>query len=250
MPIVLAIAAIDNSGGAGLLQDARAAGNAGCRLVVAVTGNTLQTDAGMEEIVPTETAFFIRQIRRLREAFPIAAVKIGALCSSSQPEAMVTALAGFPRGRIVWDPVIAASKGRCFLGPAGLRGAAETLLPHIGLLTPNLPEMTTLSATLGISGTTPQESAHDLARRFGCGVFLKGGHGAGKTVEEALFLPQRATNWEKPRQPWAYARGTGCMVSTLIACQLSAGKPYGFAVRTATTATSGYFDQLNRSIQR
>jgi hydroxymethylpyrimidine/phosphomethylpyrimidine kinase len=62
-------------------------------------------------------------------------------------------------------------------------------------------------------------------------VVLKGGHGGGPVVEDFLVTPREVRAFRRPRL--REARGTGCALSTSLACFLALGYPLGEAVRRA-----------------
>ena len=55
-------------------------------------------------------------------------------------------------------------------------------------------------------------------------VLFKGGHGDGATVRDVLIeAGGTAVGFESPRQDTRHTHGTGCILSTAIACGLALG---------------------------
>ena len=65
-------------------------------------------------------------------------------------------------------------------------------------------------------------------------MLFKGGHGAGATVRDVLIdVDGHSTVFESPRQDTRHTHGTGCVLSTAIACGLAQGRATGEAVKQA-----------------
>ena len=80
-PAVLAFAASDPSGGAGLQADLLTLASMGCHPLSVVTALTVQDTAGVENILPIDSDWVADQARCLLEDVRIDAIKIGVLGS-------------------------------------------------------------------------------------------------------------------------------------------------------------------------
>ena len=71
-----------------------------------------------------------------------------------------------------------------------------------------------------------------LADRLGVAVLLTGGHGAGDVVTDVLEVPGggSAREFTGTRIATPHDHGTGCLLSTSIACALAAGSSVVAAV--------------------
>ncbi|HTN37980.1 MAG TPA: bifunctional hydroxymethylpyrimidine kinase/phosphomethylpyrimidine kinase [Arachidicoccus sp.] len=202
-PVVLTIAGLDPTGGAGILADIKTfEQNAVYGLAIA-TANTLQTDQLFVEQSWSETGFLIRSIKTLSERFAIAAVKIGILPSLDVLEDLIAALANYlPNAAVVWDPVFSASAGATFFQdikaglPDGEKQRWRDVLTKMRLITPNRPEAAALAAMLiepdiidATAGNILNEmdnatacsnqlvaSMRALSIQSGLSILLKGGH--------------------------------------------------------------------------
>lgn len=203
-PRVLIIAGTDSSGGAGIAADLSALRAQGIAGVLAVTAVTAQDGAGVQGCWPVPAAGIIAQ---LRAAPPVDAVKIGMLGSAAAIHALRGWLQDFP-GPVVIDPVLGASAGGGLL-PSADRPALLGLIAGATLVTPNLPELTTLGGDRWLAG-------HPGA------VLIKGGHGDGASLRDRLVGcgPERA--WQHRRLPGTH-RGTGCRLASAIAARLAWG---------------------------
>jgi hydroxymethylpyrimidine/phosphomethylpyrimidine kinase len=214
---ILVIAGTDSSGGAGLSRDMAVATELGFAVKPVVTAVTAQSNDAVRRVELIDADLVKAQIAAALEDDAPAAVKIGMLGDEAVVEAVADALKGCDVS-IVLDPVIASSSGAQLLSDDGIAALKERLLPLVTLVTPNLPEAEILE---------PQ-SLHDL-----CGaVLLKGGHGQGDVLKDVLTQGQCETVFTAKKQAFT-PRGTGCTLSTAIACGLADGLALEAAVRRA-----------------
>ena len=127
-----------------------------------------------------------------------------------------------------------------------MRGECDELLfPRATLLTPNLPEAEfllqmqthTLDDDAGI-----EAAATRLSRQFHTAVLLKGGHRENlpNTVCDVLCQPDQTPLWfSSPRIENQNNHGTGCTLSSAIACGLAAGRSLEQSIRDARSYLSG-----------
>jgi hydroxymethylpyrimidine/phosphomethylpyrimidine kinase len=244
MKCILIVAALDNGGGAGLLQDQRTAEALGFRAVFAVTGLTNQNDDGLQEIRAVPADFLRSQIRLMRTSYPIAGVKIGAICSGEQVEVLREELGGLHP--VILDPVLNPTRGTGFLNEAG-QVELTRLFPTFDLLTPNLPELKRLARITGIPGRSPEVLARLLCERFGTYIYVKGGHGTERRLHEWLVGPGSVDCFDRPRLSWKYAHGTGCMFSTAVLCYWLRGLSLREACEQGALFTALHFQQINEA---
>src|ERR1039457_716719 len=80
-PIVLAFAATDPSGGAGLQADVLTLASMGCHPLSVVTAVTIQDTMGVEEVMALDAEWIADQARCVLEDKPVAAFKVGMVAS-------------------------------------------------------------------------------------------------------------------------------------------------------------------------
>lgn len=216
---VLIIAGTDSSGGAGLLRDIAVTRDLGIQARCAVTAVTAQTDHAVAQSLYTPADLIAAQLTASLSGTPPNAIKIGMLGNADS----VMAVASTLRGRnipVVLDPVLASTSGAALLTPEGVAAMIRYLLPLCALVTPNLSEALALT---GPADDTPAHQA-DRLRSFGVdAVLIKGGHGQGRLSTDILFDGQGKQLFSARRLPGT-RRGTGCTLSTAIACFLASGK--------------------------
>ncbi|MBK9072185.1 MAG: bifunctional hydroxymethylpyrimidine kinase/phosphomethylpyrimidine kinase [Myxococcales bacterium] len=241
-PVVVAIAGLDPTGGAGLLADVAVIRAAGLHAYGIVTASTIQGGGAPAEtgavIAPKVLAAQLARLSRgkaAREA--IAAIKIGLVPDAATAAVIATWLKTVPQAAVVWDPVLAASSGGALV-KGSLRALVQTLAPalalrarrHLGavaVITPNVEEARALAKALGIKASG--EASHaalapPLATALGLAVMVKGGHApsdAGR-ISDVLVVGKDLYVIEKTFVPGGTSlRGTGCALSSLIASHLA-----------------------------
>lgn len=228
---ILVIAGTDSSGGAGLSRDVAVAAELGFAVKPVVTAVTAQSNDAVRRVELIDADLVKAQIAAALEDDAPAAVKIGMLGDG----AVVRAVADAFQGRdlpIVLDPVIASSSGAQLLSDEGIAALKERLLPLVTLVTPNLPE----AEILGV------ERLHNSCRA----VLLKGGHGEGDVLRDVLTDGQRETVFTAQKQAFT-PRGTGCTLSTAIACGLADGLALEAAVWQAHHYVQNWISGLQAS---
>ncbi|HEX2592486.1 MAG TPA: bifunctional hydroxymethylpyrimidine kinase/phosphomethylpyrimidine kinase [Rhizomicrobium sp.] len=222
-PRILSIAGSDSGGGAGIQADIKTASALGCYAMTAVTAITAQNTQGVRSIVPVPPAVVREQIAMCLQDIGADAIKIGMLGDVDVIDAVAEALGSCASGiPLVVDPVMIAKGGSPLLAEKAVDALKSKIVPLASVLTPNLPEA---HALLGRSG---EASSRELGQRLlslGCkSVLVKGGHADGPVVEDWLFSADGgAQKFEAPRIESSHTHGTGCTLSTAIACGLGQG---------------------------
>jgi len=175
----------------------------------------------------------------------VQAVKIGMLGRAATARAIVDALAA-THAPVIWDPVLLPSRGGVPLLEGDLAEAAAALLPEVRLVTPNLDEV----AALAGGGPPPREllgmvrAAASLRRGGVAAVLVKGGHLGGPESPDVLDDGGDVDVLTGPRRDAGPTHGTGCVLSTAIACGLAKGRSLQDAVREAKQYVAGKLDAL------
>ncbi len=221
MAQIMVVAGTDSSGGAGLTRDTATAQSLGLGVKPVVTAVTTQTNARLHDIhiVPTET-IASQMVSGLSDT-PPDAVKIGLLGNAQTCAAVAQVLSRYGQPTVC-DPVLKSSSGGALMAKEGL----APIFAQIDLLTPNLEEAAQLTQTpKAIIATDIARQAGILRQRYGfAAVLIKGGHGSGEVCTDHLFDDAGCIAFSHPRLPKG-KRGTGCTLSTAIACYLAQGHP-------------------------
>ena len=234
-PIVLAFAAADPTGGAGLQADLLTLASLGCHPLSVLTGLTVQDTRGVEGLLAIEPEWVERQARRVLEDIPVAAFKLGVLGSARNARVIAAILAEHPRTPVVLDPVLASGRGDALTDAETMQIMRSALLPRTTVLTPNSLEARRLAGAA--PGADLPECGRALAN-LGCKyVLVTGTHETGAEVVNALYDARglvREDRW--PRLPGGF-HGSGCTLASALAALLARGLETERAVRQAQEYT-------------
>jgi len=219
---VLIIAGSDSGGGAGIQADIKTATAFGVYASAAVTAVTVQDTRGVHAIHEIPAAIVRDQIACVLDDIGADAIKIGMLGSAATVEAVADALHRRVHGTpVVLDPVLASSSGAALLEDDAIAVLKTRLLPLATLLTPNIPEAETL-AGISVRGKGGMQRAGDELRAIGLpAVLVKGGHANTDIIEDVLVSGEGVRVFSAPRIASRGTHGTGCTLSTAIACGLA-----------------------------
>ena len=224
-PNVLAFAASDPTGGAGLQADILTIASLGCHPLSVLTALTVQDTHGVHRLQAVDAALVAEQARCLLAELPVAAFKIGVVASAENARSIAAILAAHPRIPVVLDPVLASGRGDALAASGVLEALREQLLPRATVLTPNTREVAALGGV-----------AACLAR--GCRyVLVTGTHADTPEVVNALHDAQgvvREDRW--PRLAASY-HGSGCTLASALAARLALGDAVPEAARAAQAFT-------------
>lgn len=247
--IALTIAGSDSGGGAGIQADLKtfsAIGVYGASVITAVTAQNTHAVTAVHEI-PADIV--TAQVVAVLDDLDVDAIKIGMLFSPEIINAVAEALKG-SKIPVVLDPVMIAKSGDTLLQDTAVSALRSLLLPHVDLLTPNLPEAARLlDVEEARSVQEMEQQAHALLALGPKVILLKGGHGTGSTCTDILLCDgQNVVQLDAPRVNTKNTHGTGCTYSAAIAAEIATGKPIESAVRNAHAYLQNAIisaDQLN-----
>jgi hydroxymethylpyrimidine/phosphomethylpyrimidine kinase len=235
-PVVLTIAGLDPSGGAGIVADIKTISALGCFPAAALTSITYQNTTGVFG-AEHQTAETLRaQVEPIIRDLSVAAAKTGML-PTAEIVAEVARL--FSEGNLpapVVDPVVVATSGDVLIDEEAFRILTSQLFPLARIVTPNIPEAERL-AGFAIETEDDMRRAAEVIQSMGArAVLVKGGHRqvrAGEAVdvlfgENAIFTEFRSEYLEVGE-----VHGSGCTLSAAIAACLGRGLPLEDAVGAA-----------------
>ncbi|MGC6427382.1 MAG: bifunctional hydroxymethylpyrimidine kinase/phosphomethylpyrimidine kinase [Akkermansiaceae bacterium] len=223
LPPALSIAGSDCSAGAGLQADLKTFSALGVHGLTAVTCVVAETPRVVTEVSAVPPVILQKQIQLLLATYPIGALKTGMLYSKQHIAAVSELLQG-TRIPVVVDPVMVASSGDPLLEESALDAISERLLPLAHIITPNLPEA---SVILGRPILTPDDqevAAFEIAEKFDCSCYLKGGHFEDTPEHRDLFAHSgKLYPFSAPHLPLPYTHGTGCTLAAALTAGLCQG---------------------------
>ncbi len=221
---LLIIAGSDSGGGAGLQADIKTASAFHTYAMTAVTAVTVQNTEGVSGIHAVPPAIVAAQIVACLSDIGADAIKIGMLGSAATVKAVADTLARHAkRIPIVLDPVMVAKGGSKLLTTPAAAALKKHLLPLATIVTPNLPEMHTLTGVKGEKTKDVERACRLLMAAGAKAALVKGGHSTGATVDDVLVWAKGVEVFAFPRLKTKHTHGTGCTLSTAIACGLARG---------------------------
>lgn len=237
LPAVLTIAGSDCSGGAGIQADLKtilAHRMYGMSVITAVTAQNTCGVIDLQEIAPSMVK---SQLKAVFTDIHPDGIKIGMLGSGKTVEAVVQLLREYRPLNIVVDPVMKSTSGYSLLSSKARKEMEEGLFPLVSLITPNIPEAEILSGITIQEKMDMEIAAEVLWKRYRIPVLVKGGHLKDR-ADDLLYLGESL--WYPGRHlPSKNTHGTGCTLSTAIACSLAAGQTLKGAVTEAKKYISG-----------
>lgn len=224
------IAGSDSGGGAGIEADLLTFAAHDVHGAVVVVAGTAQNTRRVTAIEAFSPRFVGRQIEAVFTDLSPTAVKIGMLCDARNVRAVAAGLRRHRARNVVADPVFRATSGRRLLTARGVHAFVREILPLCDLVTPNLDEAAELAGMSIRSDADRREAARRIAALGARAVLVKGGHGAGRRIEDLLWDGRRFRAFRHVRLPTEALHGTGCVLSSAIAANLARGRPLEEAV--------------------
>lgn len=232
---VLSIAGSDSIGGAGIQADIKTATAMGVYAMTAITAVTAQNTQGVNSYEAVDPGLLKAQLKAVLSDVRPDAVKIGMLPDAKSVEVVAAELGRHKLHNVVVDPVMVATSGSQLSSDDAVEAMKQLLFPKATLITPNVDEASRL-ANIKIEDTVHMIlAAMQLISGTKAGaVLVKSGDL--NTVDEmtADVLSRRGMQPVEilhPRIDTRNTHGTGCSLSTAIACGIAKGLPLEDAVR-------------------
>lgn len=234
---VLIIAGSDPSGGAGIQADIKTVTALGGYAATAITALTVQNTKGVSAVHSVAPDIVAAQIEAVMEDIGADAIKIGMIGDVETAKVIEAALKKHPSVPVILDPVLVATSGDALAKDGVTAFIRDRLLPLSSVVTPNTDEATALTG-LAIEAQDDMIEAGRALRRAGAeAALVKGGHGKGETVEDALVLEGGERVYSNPRIETTSTHGTGCTLASAIATGLAQGMALPAAVKRAVDYT-------------
>ena len=231
---VLIIAGSDSSAGAGIQADLKTAQAFGVYAQTAVTAVTAQNTRGVRAVHLVPSEIVTAQIEACLSDIGADAIKIGMLGSAK----VVKAVAGVLRRRarkipVVLDPVMISTSGHSLLAANAVAAMTKDLFPLATLVTPNIPEAKALAHLKSTKRNDAEVAARKLTAMGAGAALIKGGHATRATIDDVMVWKGGVEVYAFPRIRTKHTHGTGCTLSTAIACGLAQSLSLPLAVGRA-----------------
>ena len=231
---ILAIAGSDSGGGAGIQADIKTITALGGYAMTAVTAITVQNTCGVSAVHAVPPEIVAGQIRACIDDIGVDAIKIGMLGNEATITAVADALEGV-RVPIVLDPVMIAKGGASLIEEEAVWALMQRLLPMATAITPDVPELVALTETEVEDAADMLLAAQELLNAGPRAVLAKGGHLEGDQLTDWLVTQQGHLAFTDAKIDTTSSHGTGCTLSSALACGLGQGLSLPEAVKRART---------------
>jgi len=235
---ILTIAGSDCSGGAGIQADIKTITAHKMYAMSAITALTAQNTTGVYGIEEVTPEFVGQQIDCIFNDIRPDAVKIGMVSSSKIIEVIVEKLIQYKPENIVIDPVMVSTSGSKLLCDEAMNTLITKLIPLATVITPNIPEAQVLCGFSIENENDMISAAKEISKSLQGAVLVKGGH----LVNDAIDLLYENGNiywFRSPRIDNPNTHGTGCTLSSAIACNLADGKSLSASIENAKIYLTG-----------
>ncbi|HHV11332.1 MAG TPA: bifunctional hydroxymethylpyrimidine kinase/phosphomethylpyrimidine kinase [Clostridiales bacterium] len=222
MKKVLSIAGSDCSGGAGIQADIKTITAHKMYAMSVITALTAQNTTGVSRVLEVGPGFVEEQLDMVCSDIYPDAVKIGMLVNEEIIEVVADSIKKYRLKNIVLDPVMISTSGRRLLKDAARQVLISRLIPLADIITPNLSEAEYLTGRRIESKADMQRAAEDMLQYYQGSILIKGGH-LPDSSDDLLYHKGRYYWYGQRRIDNSDTHGTGCTLSSAIACNLAKG---------------------------
>lgn len=238
MKKVLTIAGSDCSGGAGIQADIKTISAHKMYAMSAITALTAQNTTGVYGVMDAPAEFVANQIDCIfNDIFPDS-VKIGMVSNAEVINVISEKLKEYNAKNIVVDPVMISTSGSKLLNDDAIDTLITKLLPIADVITPNIHEAESLCGFIINTKEDMINAAKTISDMVKVNVLIKGGH-LSDCSDDLLYSYGEIYWFESQRIDNPNTHGTGCTLSSAIACNLAAGHSLKDSIENAKNYISG-----------
>lgn len=241
IPCVLTIAGSDSGGGAGIQADIKTISANGCYAASVITSVTAQNTMGVETVYDLPAEVVAAQLDAVFKDIDFSCVKIGMLSNAEIIDTVAYKLEEYKIAPVALDPVMVSTSGHALLRPDARESLKRRMIKLAKIVTPNIPEAEELSG-IKITNIEDMKNAARIIGEMGAEfVLVKGGHSGGDEATDIMFKCDtgESRTYSEKRVNTKNTHGTGCTLSSAIACGLAKGLPMEEAVRAAKDYVRG-----------
>ena len=242
--VVLTIGGSDSGGGAGIQADLKTMEALGCFGITVITAITAQNTKGVQAVYPLPLEQIRSQLQSVFDDFDVATIKIGMLGTAEIIHLVYDFFhAHNVVSKIVLDPVLISTSGHRLMDADAIQELICIIYDKLTyIITPNIPEAETIFDV----SIRDENSYFSLANKIAINederfplTYLKGGHGKAifnhgncidlfcNTLDHAIDIHEN-----KFIEGGEY-HGTGCTLSSALACFLAHEYPLQETVKNA-----------------
>ena len=247
-PVVLSIAGLDPSGGAGIVADIKTIAALGCFPAVALTSITYQNTTGVFGAEHQSAATLRAQVEPVVKDLMVSAAKTGMLPTAAIVAEVARLFAEENLPAPVVDPVVVATSGDVLIDDEAFEILKTKLFPLARVVTPNIPEAEKLSG-ISIKSEPDMRQAAEAIQSIGArAVLVKGGHRSvgGQAIDILLDENGIFTEFQTDYIEIGDVHGSGCTLSAAIAANLAKD----LTLEASVAAAKKYVTDAIRSAER
>lgn len=238
MKKVLTIAGSDCSGGAGIQADIKTITVHKIYAMSVITALTAQNTLGVQGVLNATPEFIVQQMDSIFTDIVPDSVKIGMVSNKEIIKIIAEKLKYYKAKNIVLDPVMVSTSGSKLLDDDARDMLINTLMPLADIITPNIPEGESLCGFSIKDKEHMIEAAKKISTFYKGAILLKGGHFQ-DSCDDLLYINGEVTWFKGDRIDNPNTHGTGCTLSSAIACSLAQGNEVTLSVKTAKEYING-----------
>lgn len=235
MKKVLTIAGSDCSGGAGIQADIKTISSHKMYAMSVITALTAQNTTGVYGIMEASPEFVAQQLDCIFTDIVPDSVKIGMVSNSAIIKVITQKLRQYDAKNIVVDPVMISTSGCKLMSDEAIEVLTQDLFSIASVITPNIPEVEALSGLAVHDENDMLKAAKKIAEKYNGAILVKGGHLVNDATD--LLYKTDEIHWFKSKRiDNPNTHGTGCTLSSAIACNLA----YGYSLEKSISNAKEY----------
>ena len=235
MKKVLTIAGSDCSGGAGIQADIKTISSHKMYAMSVITALTAQNTTGVYGIMEASPEFVAQQLDCIFTDIVPDSVKIGMVSNSAIIKVITQKLRQYDAKNIVVDPVMISTSGCKLMSDEAIEVLTQDLFSIASVITPNIPEEEALSGLAVHDENDMLKAAKKIAEKYNGAILVKGGHLVNDATD--LLYKTDEIHWFKSKRiDNPNTHGTGCTLSSAIACNLA----YGYSLEKSISNAKEY----------
>lgn len=219
---VLTIAGSDSSGGAGIQADLKTFSAHNIYGMSVITSVTAQNTMGVYGVYDVPVKGVAEQIKAVFEDIRPDAVKIGMVSNTEIINIISEYLLRYEADNIVLDPVMVSTSGSMLLNADSKDALINRLMPLATVITPNIFEAEILSGIRIVNDDDMVNAAKEIYNKTHISILVKGGH-LENSANDLLYMKDVVKWFKAERLNNTNTHGTGCTLSSAIACNLAEG---------------------------
>lgn len=238
MKKVLTIAGSDCSGGAGIQADIKTITVHKMYAMSVITALTAQNTIGVTDVLNSTPEFVGEQMDAVFTDIYPDGVKIGMVSTVEIINVIADKLIEYKAKNIVVDPVMVSTSGHKLISDDAREVLIKRLLPLADIITPNIPEAEVLCGFEIKNCEHMVKASEYIAKNYSGAILIKGGHLVSDATDLLFYKGEKI--WFKTKKiENSNTHGTGCTLSSAIACNLADGMRVWESVKFAKEYLTG-----------